>query len=257
MGDYAGAGLIAGVTFNERNERRPIVENDLRFSQGLYSVPLAARLVGMHPSTLTTWANGYERLAPGRPMVKQGPVITSVQSEDNRSIPFIGLVEATVVQAFRQTGLSLQRIRKALEVLSEQGELNHALAARLLYSDGANVLYDYARREGDLALRMLTVVSNGQHVFHEVIEQYLTRITFGDEWATELILPVTDRQLLRARPTIANGDPLFVHGGAPLSAVRSRLQAGEPIDSVGLDYGVPADEIIEAMNALWPQSLAA
>ena len=190
-------------------------------------------------------------------MVKQGPVITSVPADDNRSVPFVGLVEATVVQAFRQTGLSLQRIRKALEVLGEQGELGHALASRLLYSDGANVLYDYARREGDLALRMLTVVSNGQHVFHEVIQQYLTRITFGDEWATELILPVTNRQLLCVRPTIASGDPLFMHGGAPLSAVRSRVLAGEPIESVGLDYGVPSDEIVEAMNALWPQLLAA
>ena len=178
---------------------------------------------------------------------------------DHRSIPFVGLVEATIVQAFRQTGLPLQRIRRALELLAHQGELEHALASSLVFSDGANVLYDYARREGDLQLGLLTLteVRTGQRVFHEVIQQYLTRITFGDQWATELIVPATQRPLLRVRPSVAGGDPLFVNGGAPLSAVRSRAQAGEPLSSIADDYGVPTADIHEALHAIWPQSIAA
>jgi hypothetical protein len=39
-------------------------------------------------------------------------------------------------------GLPMQRIRRALEVLAHQGELDHDLASSQLYSDGANVLYD-------------------------------------------------------------------------------------------------------------------
>jgi hypothetical protein len=74
-----------------------------------------------------------------------GPVITSIVDERGRAgILFIGLVEAAVVQAFRQTDLPLQRIRTALSVLEQQGELQHALASRKLMTDGANVLYDYA-----------------------------------------------------------------------------------------------------------------
>lgn len=214
----------------------------------------------MNAGTLDTWAHGYERRPSQRPVVKQLPIVTSVSgSGDRRTIPFVGLVEATVVQAFRQTGLSLQRIRRALELLARQGELEHALASRLLFSDGANVLYDYARREGDLQLGLLTLteVQTGQRVFHEVIQQYLTRITFGDQWATELIVPVTQRPLLRIRPAIADGDPLLVNGGAPLSAVRSRAEAGEPIASIAEDYGVPVADIDEALRAVWPHSLAA
>ena len=41
----------------------------------------------------------------------------------------------------------------------------HALASRRLYSDGAEVLYDYARSEDDERFGLLTVVVNGQHVF--------------------------------------------------------------------------------------------
>jgi uncharacterized protein (DUF433 family) len=167
------------------------------------------------------------------------------------------LVEATVVQAFRQTGLPMQRIRRALDVLSEQGELEHALASRQLYSDGAEVLYDYARSSNDKQLRLLTVVRSGQRVFHEVIGQYLDRITFEDMWASELVLPVTERRLLRVLPDVEGGRPLFLNGGAPLSAVRSRLAAGESVDSIAHDYGVPRDDIEEAINALWPTPRAA
>jgi DNA-binding transcriptional regulator YdaS (Cro superfamily) len=96
---------------------------DKRFSRRLYSVSEAARFVGMSPSTLSTWAHGYERRPAGRAVVTQGPVITALSTAgtDNRVIPFIGLVEAAVVQAFRETGLPMQRIRRALAVLSAEG----------------------------------------------------------------------------------------------------------------------------------------
>ena len=95
----------------------------------------------------------------------------------------------------------MQRIRKGLEVLAAQGELEHALASK-------------------------------QIVFHDVIEAYLARISFGDAWATELIVPVTEHPILRVRPNVAGGDPLFMEGGAPLfSCTRSiRSRGVDPID---------------------------
>lgn len=225
---------------------------DDRFTRPLYTVTQAARLVGMPPSTLTSWARGYRHRFQDRPDVVQGPVITAVTPETpgGVSIPFGGLVEATVVQAFRRTELPLQRIRRALAVLDQQGHLEHALASRRLYSDGAQVLFDYAAQSDDGQLRLLTVVEDGQRVFHEVIQDYLTRIRFGDEWASELIVPVTAHPILRVRPEIAGGDPLFMQGGAPLSAVLSRYQAGEPAKSLANDYGIPIHDVQEAIRDL-------
>ncbi len=93
--------------------------------------------------------------------------------------------------------------------------------------------------------------------FHEVVQEYLQRISFGDQWATELVVPVTKRPLLRVRPGVASGEPLFIHGGAPLDAVRSRFLAGESVASLADDYGIPADEIGEALQAVWPGAAAA
>jgi len=238
------------------------VVRDDRFARPLYTFAQAARFVGMHQATLATWTRPPRR----RQIVSSGgrghaAVVTALppQSGDLRRIPFIGLVEATVVEAFRRTGLSLQRIRRALTVLAEQGELEHALASEHLFSDGADLLYDYAARNEELQIRLLTLteVSSGQRVFHEVILDYLSRIEFTDGWATGLVLPVTERPLLRVVPDVAGGTPLFMEGGAPLSAVRSRFAAGEPVESIADDFEVPVDHITESLDAIWPISEAA
>ncbi len=229
------------------------MKNDQRFTKGLYTIPQAARFVGMSAATLHTWAHGYERQVPDRKPVKKGPIVASIDgAPGGRSVPFLGLVEATVVRAFRETGLPMQRIRAALEVLANDGELPHALSSRRLYTDGAQVLFDYAQQSDDKQIRLLTVVASGQRVFHDVIEQYLKRITFGDEWATQLILPITERDLLRVVPNVAAGDPIFVNGGAPLSAVRSRAKAGESLRSISSDYGTPVDDLQEVLRAVRP-----
>lgn len=232
---------------------------DHRFDVPLYSFSEAARYVGMPASTFTTWAKGYERRPSGRPRVRQGPIITSLEPQFHRgpSVPFIGLVEANVVQAFRKTGLPLQRIRRALQVLSEQGELEHALASHKLFSDGAEILYDYANTADEPTIRLLTLttVTTGQRVFHEVILDYLKRITFNDDtWATSLVLPITTKAVLEVRPDVASGQPLFIRGGAPLSAISSRYKAGEPLKSIAADFEVPEDDIAEALGVTTPQA---
>ncbi len=55
----------------------------------------------------------------------------------------------------------------------------------------------------------------------------------------------------------AGGDAVFVEGGGTLSAVASRAGAGEPLESLATDFGTPADQIEEALCAVWPTQAAA
>ncbi len=48
-----------------------------------------------------------------------------------------------------------------------------------------------------------------------------------------------------------------IAGRPPLSAIRARFVAGEPVESIANDYGVPGDEIEEAIYAIWPTNQAA
>ena len=77
----------------------------------------------------------------------------------------------------------MQRIRPAIDVFAMELGLEHALASRRLYTDGAKVLFDYATHagntpEGDSA-RELVIVRNNQREFSEVVQAYLERVGFA------------------------------------------------------------------------------
>src|SRR4051812_8713437 len=120
----------------------------LRFEKPLYTVTEAASYVGVPRSTFDTWVRGYRRTPKNRSPVYGDPLLTSV-SEHGLSIPFVGLVEGMVLAAFRETGLPLQRIRPALDRLRAENGLEYALASEHLYTDGAELFYDYAQSHGD------------------------------------------------------------------------------------------------------------
>jgi uncharacterized protein (DUF433 family) len=121
----------------------------------------------------------------------------------------------------------MQRIRPALEQLDSQFGLSHALASRRLHTDGAEVLFDYAESANAPGLaraaRELVVVRNGQRVFNEVAE-------------------------IVVDPNRGFGQPIFARGGARLEDALSLFRAGEPLDVVADEFGVPRDHLEDAVR---------
>lgn len=224
-----------------------------RLREPLYTVAEAARYLGVPPSTLLTWAEGYERRHPDRSrVVSQGPLITSIEARPGQPrLPFIGLAEAMVTTAFRRCGLPMQRIRPAVKILKKQIGLEHALASRRLYTDGAEVLYDFAREYDDADIAGLVVVRSGQTIFHEIVRNYLKLITYSpaDALASRLVLPITKNPVLTVDPTRGFGKPIFMRGHAPVESVLDRLKAGEPLSSVASDFEVPEEDLRDAATA--------
>ena len=103
----------------------------------------------------------------------------------------------------------MQRIRPAVNALSSGIGVEYALAFKLLYTDGAEALYDFATSEGDEELGGLTVVRTGQRQFAEVVRGYLKRITYGgDGWASRVRLPTYAHAEVVVDPFRAFGMPL-------------------------------------------------
>ena len=127
--------------------------------------------------------------------------------------------------------------------------LDHALASQRVYSDGAEILYDLAERYDEDEIGMLVVVRSGQHVFRPVVANYLRRISYDDDgWARRLVLPITERKLIAVDPWRGFGQPLFLHGGAPLDNVLARIRAGESLEDVAADFEVPREDVQEALR---------
>ena len=155
-----------------------------------------------------------------------------------------------MLAAFRRAGVSLQHIRRAVAVLEREIGVEHALASRRLYTDGAVILFDYATSEHD---DELTDVVTRQRVFAPVVEEYLQRIEHGaDGWADRLASPVTARPVVVVDPRRAFGQPIFVRGAAPVESVVGRIKAGEPLVEVADDFGVPAADVRDYLDAAVP-----
>ncbi|HEX2704302.1 MAG TPA: DUF433 domain-containing protein, partial [Candidatus Lustribacter sp.] len=144
------------------------------------------------------------------------------------------------------------RVRPALAVLDRELGLTHALASQRLYTDGAEVLFDYADGGADSdtadAIWDLVVVRHGQRVFTEVVQSWLRRVTFRDDYAQALPLPGYDRARVIVDAGRSFGQPIFDHGRARLEDVLGMFRAGEPLDVVAAEYAVPLDELEEAVR---------
>jgi uncharacterized protein (DUF433 family) len=226
-----------------------------RFETPLYTVAEAARYVDVPASTFRAWAHGYRRPRPASGPVTGDPLLSAVPGIGPRRpvIPFIGLAEALVLTALRRSGVALQRIRPALARLSEEFGLEHALASRRLYTDGAEVLFDYADDLGDAdasaVTRALVVARNGQRVFNDVVVSYLQRLEYGDDGYPQLIeLPAYSVAKVIVDPARGFGQPVFRSGGARVEDALSMFRAGESLETVADEFRIPVDELEDVVR---------
>lgn len=159
-----------------------------------------------------------------------------------------------VLAAVRRSGVSMQRIRPALMELQLELGLEHALASKKLYTDGAELLYDYAESRPDSpdarVARELVVIRSKQRVFAEVVDAYLRRIEYGpDGYATLIRVPAYERANVIVDPGRSFGSPIFERGGARVDDVLERFWAGESLDGLASEFGVPSDQLEDVLRA--------
>jgi len=129
-----------------------IALKDDRFTVPLYTLGQAPTYLRVPRSTLTMWADGDEQHRHDRAVertVTGAPIMTAVSASQrgHARLPFMGIAEAYMLNAFRRAGVPTQRIRPSLDWLVEQVG-PHALASKDLYTDGAEVLWNFAQRSG-------------------------------------------------------------------------------------------------------------
>lgn len=225
---------------------------DVRFTVPLYSSREAAGYLGVSATTFTTWVRGYERHFPDRPTVTGSPLITDLPagSRQGPTTPFGGLAEGMFLSALRKAGMPMQQIRPALDLVRSRLGIEHALASKRLYLQGATLLWEVSDDSdvGDEVrqnARDMIVLKDDQYVFRQVIQDHLARITYDFEYATRLALPRYEVALIETDPEINFGKPYSAHTGTPISVVRDMLRAGESVPDVADDFAIPIDELTD------------
>jgi uncharacterized protein (DUF433 family) len=229
------------ATTERHQTEQHLSPDDPRVARPIFTLREAAGYLGVPKSTVHQWA---------RPGEGKAPLITVFAHRGrDAAVPFVGFAEAYVLSAFRKAGVPLQRIRPAVEVLSRQIGIEHALASRRLYTDGAEVLFDYATERHDDDLLELVAPRTGQYQFSELVRAYLTRIAYGDDgWASHVQLPIYGRAAVVVDPEVAFGLPILTNGGARVEDLVDRFLAGETLTEIVEDFGVPLPHVEDVIR---------
>lgn len=215
--------------------------DDARVARPIFTLRETAAYLGVPKSTIQHWASAPEG---GNALITR-----FASGSRDATVPFIGFAEAYVLSAFRRAGLPLQRIRPAVEALASTIGIEHALASHRLYTDGAEVLYDYASEQADEVFLELFVVRTQQRQFSEVVRGYLRCVTYAtDGWAAAVRLPVYRHAEVVVDPRVGFGLPLLVHGGARVEDLIDRFQAGDGVADIAEDFGVPEKEVEDVVR---------
>lgn len=190
--------------------------------------------MGLPVSTLQAWI--------GRQQDREPLVTTVMHKGYEASVPFIGFAEAFVLQTARRAGVPRHRIRPGVEAVKSQLGLQHALASRLLYTDGTELLVKYAAEDDDLE-----VARNRQRQLTATVKDQLQHITYADDgYATRLELPSYGPAEVVVDPRAGFGYPLIKRSGARVKDVLDRFWAGEALRTIAYDFDL-SDEEVEAI----------
>jgi uncharacterized protein (DUF433 family) len=213
---------------------RPLDPGDPRVADPMFTFREASYYLEVPVSTLHHWA---------RPATGATALITTLKDEWP-SFPFIGFAEAFVVKTALRAGVPRRRVRPGVEAIrSRAGDIQHALASELVWTDGAEILWGVAGED-------MEVARTNQKQFREAVRNQLQLITYGDDgWAEYLRLPKYGTVPVTVNPFVAGGLPLIRRGiGIRVEDVVHRVQAGDSPEDVARSFRIPVEEVEEILG---------
>ena len=201
--------------------------DDSRFTVPLYTIKAAAVHLGMSASTLRDWANKDELLTVLSPETKLSP-----------KLPFIALVEAQLYSAFRDSKMSMQRIRSGMKAVREElGD--DMLRAGVLATDGVEILVNFA--ESSNAPEWVRA-RDKQIGIPDIINIGLQLITWGDnEYPQSIKLTSYKGTDVVADYRYAFGQPIIEGTRVKVDDVVQLFAAGESIQTISNEYEIEID----------------
>lgn len=213
---------------------KPLSPDDVRITDPLFTFREAARFLDVKVSTLHHWAHPEEGFSP----------LVTTLPDTSSSLPFIGFAEAFVVKAALNAKVPHHRIRPGVEAIrKEAGNISHALASRLVWTDGAEILWGAVGED-------LMVARTKQGQFREAVKDQLRLITYGDDgFALYLRLPQYKRATVTVNPYVAGGSPIIRSGiGIRVQDVQDRVDAGDSPEEVARSFRIPLKAVKEVVG---------
>ena len=196
-----------------------------------YGVGEAARYAGTHSNTIANWHYRGNPVVPGR--------------EHRRPLNYLELVEVAFVAFFRAVGLPLRKIRAARDYVAKNFTSEYPLAENQFKTEGMYILMEYHAFDPDPLFEQIIVADRGgQLAWTDLLGDKFEHFDYEYELALRWH-PAGRDSLVVIDPRVSFGAPV-VHG-LPTWVVKGRWEAGESLDEISDDFGIPTDAVRDAL----------
>lgn len=203
-------------------EQTPVID---LLERPLYSVAQVDRLLGLKSGTSRRWIDGYRR---------QGKIyepVVRVESTGSDVVTWGEFVETRLLSEYRDAGVSLVRMRPAIERLRESFHPKYPLAYAKPYANGKELVLAAQESVGLESSLQLVVIRNGQIVLTEPAANFYRSAEFrASDGVAERIKPRTDIPLVSIDPLRQFGEPVV--RSVPTEVIAEQIRAGESVDAI-------------------------
>ena len=145
----------------------------------IYPAAEAARLIDVTPTRVRRWLQGYQYPSASprgdSEVVRQSPVVRRQGVADRTYASFLELIDLLFVKQFLDKGITLQKLRKALEEAAHIFGIQH-FARETFFTDGRGI-YLEVKEQGRAIMELL---SGGHWIIASVIKQLADQIGFHE-----------------------------------------------------------------------------
>jgi uncharacterized protein (DUF433 family)/DNA-binding transcriptional MerR regulator len=182
-----------------------------------YCLAEASRLTGLHAKRVSRWLQGYSYVYEVFPESKkygeQQPVIQRGSTKGTTYASFLDLIDLLFVKQFLEQGLTLQKVRKALDEAADLLGTIH-FARETFFTDGHNIYLELVKAKTDSCEGILQLMTGGQWTIAPLIIELSMRIDFHEATGfARRWFPLGRNGLIVIDPTISFGRPSLVNRG--------------------------------------------
>ena len=215
-----------------------------------YTLAQAARYARVSPTTLRSWVRG--RNYPRGGISAHSEPLIEVSSD---FLSFSNVIEVHVLRALRRDeDVRMSHLREALRIAKEQYQIDRPLLSEQLRTGLGELLLD----QYGLLIKLKT---SGQLALRHYFDAHLKRVEWDSQGWPALffpgfvhVSPLAPREeqatrLIVVAPSVSFGKPVLAsRKGLRVSAIVSRINAGEREEAVAQDYGITLQEVNAAID---------
>jgi len=213
-------------------------------NSGIYTIPDAARILGLPLPKVRRWMKGSE-LADA---VEESPARYGIDSLGiegtgaEKHMDFLSLIELYTVMRLRELRVSFPTIRRARADLAQRLGVDHPFAAQSLFVDEAKLLTENDNLHYELG-------TNGQIAIRKVLEPFLQRVDFETSTRmAERLHPMGRKHQVVVDPRRSFGRPVVDSTAITTEALASLYKGGESIAGLARQFDLEEAAVHDALE---------